>query len=176
MQRAQPLPISRVPAGGSWTAAPGQPSREGSRLGAGGGFSRAGRARGEGGDLFLLLELKVDLGRLGGRAVKRDLTAAEHQRLRAKLLHGAEIMRGEHDADALVQQLPHALVAALLEEDVPDGKRLVHDQDLRLHRRLHGEGQPHHHAAGVGLHRLLDEVADVGKRRDLVEPLVHLAA
>ena len=61
----------------------------------------------------------------------------------------------------------------MLEEEVPHAEGLVDDEDLGLDRGLQGKGQPHHHAAGVRLDRLLDEIANVGKAGDLVEARIN---
>ena len=60
--------------------------------------------------------------------------------------------------------------------DVADRQHLVDDQDLRLQVGGHRERQPHVHAAGVALHRRVEELLDLGERDDLVELPVDLAA
>ena len=76
-------------------------------------------------------------------------------------------VRDEQDGDAARAQLVHLAHAALAEIDVADGQRFVHQQDFRIDVDGHGERQAHHHAARVGLHRLIDEVADLGEVFDL---------
>jgi hypothetical protein len=63
-------------------------------------------------------------------------------------MHRAAVVRG------VVLHLAEAL---LLEGGVAHGQHLVDDEDLRLEVRRHGEGQPHVHAAGVALHRRVEE-------------------
>ncbi len=84
-------------------------------------------------------------------------------------------MRDEDEGRPAVHDLPDPLEAFLREENVPHAQGLVDDQDVGLDADRHGEGEPHHHARGVGLDRLLDEVADVRERRDLLEAARHLA-
>ena len=46
---------------------------------------------------------------------------------------------------------------------------------LRLDLRLYGECKSHHHTAGVVADWLLYELANVGKRQDIVQMIIHLA-
>ena len=78
-------------------------------------------------------------------------------------------MADEQECHAVGQLLLKQPAALALKIDVPDRQRLVDDEQLRLDRHLHGEGQPDHHAAGIRLHRLVEELADVGERGDAVE-------
>ena len=64
--------------------------------------------------------------------------------------------------------------ALALERLVADRQRLVDHQDVGVDVDGGGEGEPHVHAARVGLDRLVDEVADVGEAGDGVEALVDL--
>ena len=98
-----------------------------------------------------------------GLAEFPDPPLLQPQRAVADRLHVADGVRDEQDGDAARPQFVHLAHAALAEVDVAHGQRLVHEQDLRVHMDRHGEGQPHHHAAGVGLHGLVDEVADFGE-------------
>ncbi len=63
-------------------------------------------------------------------------------------------------------QFVHLAHAALAEIDVAHGQGFIHQQDFGIHVDGHGERQPHHHAAGIGLDRLVDEFADLGEGLD----------
>ena len=65
------------------------------------------------------------------------------------------------------RSLVHLAHAALPEIDVADGQGFIHQQDLRVHVDRHGECQADHHAARIGLDRLIDEVADLGEILDV---------
>ncbi len=52
---------------------------------------------------------------------------------------------------------------------VADGQHLVHQQDIGVDVNRDGKAQAHVHAGGVGLHRCVDEVLELGKLDDLVE-------
>ena len=91
----------------------------------------------------------------------------EPQRAVADGLHVAGGVRDEQDGDAARAQLVHLAHAALAEVDVADRQRFVHQQDLGIDVDRHGERQAHHHAARIGLDRLIDEVADFGEVLDV---------
>ena len=56
-----------------------------------------------------------------------------------------------------------------LELRVPDGKHLIDDQNLRFQVGRHGERQPHVHAAGIMLHRRVEELFHFREGDDLIE-------
>ena len=108
------------------------------------------------------------------RAVEGDLARFEHETALAQALHGVAVVADEQQGRAVVEHALDALVAGELKARVADGQRFVEDEDLRLDRRRHGEGEAHVHAARVDLHRLIDELADVGEARDRVEARADL--
>ena len=55
--------------------------------------------------------------------------------------------------------------ALALEEFIAHCERFIHHQNIRLNVGLHSKSQSQRHAAGVGLHRLMNKVPDVGKAR-----------
>ena len=83
-------------------------------------------------------------------------------------------MGDQQDARATLLQLVETIEAFGLKFGVTNRQGLVHHQDVGPDHRLHGKGQPHRHAAGIGLHRLADEIADVGEVHDVVKTGVHL--
>ena len=78
-------------------------------------------------------------------------------------------MAYKDDGDALLAQLVDLPHAALREIDVADRQRFVDDQDLGVELHGDGERQPNDHAARIGFERLVDELADLGERQDVVE-------
>ena len=93
----------------------------------------------------------------------------------ADRLHVADGVRNEQDGDTALAEFVDLAHAALAKVNVADGQRFIHQQDFRIDIDRDGEGQAHHHAAGVGLDRLVDEVADFGEGGDVFVPLVDLA-
>ena len=91
----------------------------------------------------------------------------EPQHARAQSLHICHGVRDEQDRHALAAQLVDLSHAALAEVVVPDSQRLVDQQHLRFDMDRHRKREPNQHSAGVGLDRLVDEVADLGKLLDL---------
>ena len=89
-------------------------------------------------------------------------------------LTSADGVGNEQDGDAARAQFVDLAHAALAEIDVAHGQGFVHQQDFGVHVDGHGEGQPHHHAARIGLDRLVDEVADLGEGFDVLVALVDL--
>lgn len=62
------------------------------------------------------------------------------------------------------------------EKDVADGESFIDDDYRRIDMCLYRERQPYEHPARVGLNRLIDEVADIGKRFDLFVSVLDLLA
>ncbi|MNN66846.1 hypothetical protein D3C81_1824430 [compost metagenome] len=79
----------------------------------------------------------------------------------------------QKDAGAVLLELAQALKAFDLEACITDGQGLVDDQDIRIDLGLNGKGQAYHHAAGVGLYRLVDKVTYIGKGDDAVEAVIN---
>ena len=75
-----------------------------------------------------------------------------------------------------VAHLVNLAHAALAKIDVADRQRFIDQQDLGVHVDRDGERQPHRHAAGVGFHGLIDELADLGEFLDLRKLRVDLLA
>ena len=76
-------------------------------------------------------------------------------------IHGA--VRHEDDGYSTAVQLVDLAHAALAEVDVADRERFIHEQNVRVEIDCHGESKAHHHAAGIRLYRLADEVAYLGE-------------
>src|SRR5262245_3597924 len=76
------------------------------------------------------------------------------------------VMADQENGAPLPQQLPETFEALLLEKDVADRKRLVHDVHVRLEVGKEGEGEPHEHPGRVLLDRPVDELADSGEVED----------
>jgi hypothetical protein len=96
------------------------------------------------------------------------------ERAVAHVEHKRCVVRHDQQRHAAIQQLAQAPVAFLLKKNVSHAQGLVDDQDIGIDRHGHGKGHAHQHAGGIGLHRLLDETADVGEALDLVQLAVHL--
>ena len=118
---------------------------------------------------------QVDVDRALCRPDVRGLPLDQQECPIAHAAHGVRHVADEEERHAALPQPPHPGEALLLEAHVADRENLVEDEDVRAHRHRDREGEPRVHAARVGLHRLVDELSDVGERRNLVEPLPHLA-
>ena len=82
--------------------------------------------------------------------------------------HLFEDVADENDRDARAEQAVHVPNALVAEASVADGKHLVDEQDVRFHVGGDGETQAGLHAAGIALHRRVDELAYAGELDDLV--------
>src|ERR1017187_7690779 len=80
----------------------------------------------------------------------------------------------EQNRDAPRAQFVHLAHAALPEVDVAHRQGFVHQQDLRVHVDGYSKREPDDHTARIGLHRLVDELADFGKVLDILVALVDL--
>ncbi len=97
---------------------------------------------------------------LVGRAALDDAAVVEEQGVRAERGDAIELVRHDHDR----QPSPHlaeAIEGLALEAEVADGEHLVHDEDIRAHVRGDGKPQARVHAAGIPLHRCVDELAEL---------------
>ena len=83
-------------------------------------------------------------------------------------------MGNHQDCCSILTDFLHAAVTFRLEEYVTDGKRLIDDQDLRLHIDGQRKRQSHKHTAGVSLDRLMHEISDIREIQDVLKLLVHL--
>jgi hypothetical protein len=154
--------------------------RPGQRRRGTGGGRRAQRAHGRcggagsGGDRALQ-------GEVGSQAAHRvavedDAALLQHDHAVAELVHRRRVVRDQDDGDAAIDQALEMAEAFLREEHVADGEGLVDQQQVGVDTGGDAERQPHEHAAGIGLHRLVEELADIGKGGDRVEPGVGLVA
>ena len=82
-------------------------------------------------------------------------------------------MRHHENGGALLLQLVHSVIAFCLKEDISYGKSLIDNQNLGIDGNIKGKGQADEHSAGIGLHRLIDEVSDIGKRQNIRKLLIH---
>ncbi len=111
-----------------------------------------------------------------GRAAGQALAAVQQQGAVAQLDHRTGRVRHEQHGGAALTHGLQTRIALALEGLVADRQRLVDHQDVRIHVDRHGKRQAHVHAAGIGLHRLLDEFADVGEGGDGIEARLDLRA
>ena len=116
------------------------------------------------------------LGDHGIRIANGHGTAVfQPQRAVADGLDLRDRVRHEHDRDAAGAQLVDLPHAAVPKVSVSDGQGLVDQQDFGIDVDCHCKGQTHHHAARIGLDRLVDEAADFGELFDLRVSAVDLA-
>ena len=97
------------------------------------------------------------------RTVEKDFGVFEEDHPFAALLDSLRIVRNQQQRHAFFQQGIHPGITFALKSGVADRQSFVDDENVRFHQNLHGKSQTHHHAAGIGFDRLVDEVADVGK-------------
>ncbi len=93
----------------------------------------------------------------------------------AQRAHAAHGVADQDHGAAARAQVGEALLALALEGRVADRQHLVDQQDVGVDVDGHREAQPHVHAGGVVLHRLVDELLDPAEVDDLVEAPVELA-
>src|SRR5581483_10055408 len=109
------------------------------------------------------------LDRLFGAAVELKLALVKHGAPRAQVLNCGHVVRDEQNGPAAAADLAHLAQAFLLESEIADREDLIHNQNLGVEMRRHGECQPHIHAAGVMLYRSVEKLLDFRKRHNLIE-------
>src|SRR5262245_21745337 len=85
-----------------------------------------------------------------------------------------QVVRHEQDRDPLLFELLYASNTTLLEENVADGKSLVHDENVGIHVDGHSESQPDEHATRVRFDRSVDEITNLGKLLDRRNAIARL--
>ena len=98
------------------------------------------------------------------------------QPTRTKGLYSRHIVAHKQHRPAMPGHILHLAEALLLKLGVADRQHLVDDQNLRLQMRRHREREPHIHAAGIALHRRIEEFLHFGEGDDLVELALDLGA
>jgi hypothetical protein len=93
----------------------------------------------------------------------------------ADLLDEVQRVADEEQRPARGQVLLDPPQAAMSEGLVADRQHLVDQQHVRIGVHCHREAQPHVHAGGVVLDRLLHEVGEAGELDDRVVAAVDLA-
>src|SRR3569623_1786360 len=78
-------------------------------------------------------------------------------------------VRYEQNCSARVAKYIQPRITPLAEEDIAHRQCLIYHHDGCVDVRLYRECQPDEHATGVGLARLVDEIADIREFHDLVE-------
>src|SRR5687768_247588 len=110
---------------------------------------------------------EIQTGDFGRPALFEDLSRIEQHDARADGLDHAHLVADEHDRRAARLHLADAQEALMLEDGIANGKRFVHEEDVRIDVDRGGKRQPHEHPARIELDRLVDELADGGEALDL---------
>ena len=108
-------------------------------------------------------------------ALRAGEPAVQPQRFVAEARHQLELVRDEQHRAAAAAELGKLVEALVRERLVADGQHLVHEQHVGIDVDGDRESKAHVHARGVGLHRRVDEVLELGERHDLVEARGDLA-
>ena len=86
----------------------------------------------------------------------------------------SQIMADEENGFSHFLEFLKFVIALGLEKYIADGKRLVHNQNLRVNIDGHRKCQPHKHSAGIALYRLVDKLPDIRKIQNILKSLVDL--
>ena len=101
-----------------------------------------------------------------GRTFPKEVSLIQQKYPVTVFADNAQIMADKHDGLSHLLEFLELMVALCLKEHIPHGKRLVHNQDFRLNIDGDRKSQPHEHTAGIGLHRLVHIIPDIGKFQD----------
>src|SRR6266478_8961679 len=80
-----------------------------------------------------------------------------------------ELMADKNNRAAGTGNVSHLPEAFTLEFDVPDGEDFVHQKNFGLQVRGHCKSQTYKHAAGIMLHRSVNEFVQFGEGHDFIE-------
>ena len=92
----------------------------------------------------------------------------------AEGFHLIQGMRTEQNGLAFFLHAADAVEGFAREFAIPYRQSLVYYENIRVDAGGHRESQAYVHAAGIGLDRLVDEIADAGKLDNLLEPRLDL--
>ena len=109
---------------------------------------------------------------LDGRArlaVEHHAAVVDHHHAIAEIEHRDQVVRDEHERNAVRAQRPHPRETLLLKPRVADAQHLVDEQDVRIQMRRDGKTEPRVHARRVAFHRRVDELGYAREFDDLVE-------
>lgn len=82
-------------------------------------------------------------------------------------------MRNQQNCDIVLSETFNPFIAFLLESNIANCQRLINNKNFWINSNLYRECKADHHAAGIGLDRLIDKFADVGKIYDLLKFIIR---
>ncbi len=88
--------------------------------------------------------------------MRHDFPMVQPHRPVAKGFDIAGGVGDEQNRNSMGAKLMHLTHAALPEVYISHGKRLIHNQNLRIEMNRDSESEPHHHAAGIRLDWLVE--------------------
>ena len=88
--------------------------------------------------------------------------------------NAGQIMADEQNGLTKLFELFKFMITLCLEEHVSHRQSLIYNKDLRVNVDGHGKSQPHKHAAGIGLHRLMDKFSDICKIQYILQTFIDL--
>src|SRR5690349_6167404 len=83
-------------------------------------------------------------------------------------------MRNEENRNAAGPEFVNLAHASLAEIDVAHGQGFVDEEDFGIEVNGHREGEADDHAARVSFDGLVDEIANLGKVRDVCKAAIHI--
>ncbi len=110
---------------------------------------------------------------LSRRRIHDAAATVEQQRPFAQLDDAGRRVRDKEDRRAAAFQFFEPRKAFALEFLVAHRERFVDDKNVRVDHRLHRECELDHHAARIRFDRLIEKVADICERNDIVEARFH---
>ena len=111
----------------------------------------------------------LDIARRGDAPVLKEDAAV------APDLKQIKIVRGQHQDAGAANPVLEPLLSLRQEMCVAGGNPFVHQQYLGRDAGRNREGEPKHHAGGIGPDRHVDVMAEFGELGDLVGARPHLA-
>src|SRR5579862_9441487 len=117
----------------------------------------------------LLCAAQIRLQNFLRRPQQDVLSMSEPESAIAKFLNQGRHVGNKKQGFSRPFELVEPFKTAGLEALITDSEDLVDDDDVRIAMNRHRKRQAHEHAAGVGARGVVNEVAESGKRDNLVE-------
>src|SRR3954465_11872957 len=107
-------------------------------------------------------------------SIASEFALGDEQATVAQAFDGRHVVADEGDGASAGPYITHLPQTLLLKASVADGEHFIDQQDFRLEKRSHREGESQIHAAGIAFYRRINKLFHFGKGDYIVELALNL--